>query len=152
MMVCVEHIQHILVTTDFSKASELALRAAPLLARQNEARVTLVHALAVHSLGPGELEQPVEREKALEVAVHEHLDRLRETLLGDLEGVKIALLRGRHPADAICEFAEAQDVDLILVATHGRSGVARLLLGSVAERIVRHAPCPVLMMRAKAKD
>jgi nucleotide-binding universal stress UspA family protein len=52
-----------------------------------------------------------------------------------------------HPADAIVRTAEELDVDLIIMATHGRTGVAHMVLGSVAEKVVRHAPCPVLTVR-----
>jgi nucleotide-binding universal stress UspA family protein len=144
--------QSILVTTDFSQASELALEAAPVLARQNDARVTLVHVAPTMSLAPGELEQSTSYQRELEDAIHQHLDRLCETYLAGLPDVKTALLRGRNSADAICEFAAENDVDLILLATHGRSGIQRFLLGSVAEQVVRHAPCPVLVMRSKARD
>jgi nucleotide-binding universal stress UspA family protein len=57
------------------------------------------------------------------------------------------VLASNSPAAAIVEYAEEEDVDLIVIGTHGRGGVAHLLLGSVAERVVRTAPCPVLTVR-----
>ncbi len=64
--------------------------------------------------------------------------------------VKTAVVRSANAADAICELASDQNVDLIILGTTGLTGVARFLIGSVAERVVRHAPCPVLVMRKKA--
>ncbi|MBW2463167.1 MAG: universal stress protein [Deltaproteobacteria bacterium] len=61
--------------------------------------------------------------------------------------VKTAVIRSNNPADTICEFATDQGVDLILMGTTGRAGLARFLIGSVAERVVRHAPCPVMVLR-----
>jgi hypothetical protein len=56
-----------------------------------------------------------------------------------------------HPADAIVRTAEELDVDLIIMATHGRTGVPHIVLGSVAEKVVRHAPCPVLTVRQRKR-
>jgi hypothetical protein len=55
------------------------------------------------------------------------------------------------PAWAIIEYAEAHDIDLIVMGTHGRGGMSHLLMGSVAERVVRTAPCPVLTVRSAPK-
>jgi nucleotide-binding universal stress UspA family protein len=143
--------QKILVATDFSRASELALEAAPMLALQNDAQVTLVHVLAVDPLDDGAIEQSTVEKQELEAAVHAHLDALREQYLSDVRDVKTVIVRSRSTAEAICELAEKQDADLILIATHGRTGLAHFLIGSVTERVVRHAPCPVLVMRSKSK-
>lgn len=148
----VQLTQNILVPTDFSKASELALAAARILALQNESRLTLAHVLAVEPLHDGDVEQPLEATRELEDAVRDHLSRIRTEALGDVPDVKQVLIRGANAANAICEFAEEGDVDMIVIATHGRTGLVRFLIGSVAEKIVRHAPCPVLVLRSKAKD
>lgn len=63
-----------------------------------------------------------------------------------LKGIELTVLFG-DPGRAICNYALDHSADLIVVPSHGRSGFTRLLLGSVAERIVRHAPCPVLVLR-----
>lgn len=144
--------QNILVPTDFSKSSILAFDAARMLAAQNEARVTLVHVLAVEPLSVGQVQQDIEHTRTLETAVHEHLDAIREERFADIEDVKTVLLRSRHAALALCELAEEQGVDMIVMATHGRTGLARLLVGSVAEGVVRHSPCPVLLLRSKLKE
>lgn len=144
--------QNILVPTDFSRSSELALEAARVLAQQNEARVTLVHVLAIEPLAVGQVQQDMERNRELEAAVHEHLDAIREDRFAELPDVKTVLVRASHTAMALCELAEEQGVDMIVMATHGRTGLARLLIGSVAEAVVRHAPCPVLLLRSKARE
>ena len=70
-------------------------------------------------------------------------DKLRE------EGVQVStdVIERDMVAEAIVEYAKTHDIDLIVMTTHGRSGLSRLIFGSVAESIVRHAPCPVLIVR-----
>lgn len=148
--------QNILVPTDFSRASELAIDAARLLAVQNDAHVTLMHvfdpALATvgaAGLGEATAEQiPADVEKA----IHDQLAQLREKRLDDVPSVKTALVLGRSAAHGIVHYAEKEKVDMIVVSTHGRTGLAHLLIGSVAEKVVRHAPCPVLTLRSHAVD
>lgn len=68
----------------------------------------------------------------------------------EARGVKVeTVVREGHPSDEICGAATAQD--LIVIATHGRRGLSRMLLGSVAESVIRHAPCPVLVIRHGSK-
>jgi len=143
--------QHILVPTDFSDAAEHALDAAIILARQNDARITVAHVLAVDPIHveTDELDQREARVRELEQNAHRELDARRARLLeAQVADVKTALARGRSAALSLCELAQAQDIDLIVMATHGRTGLPRLLVGSVAENVVRHAPCPVFVVRA----
>ena len=144
--------QRLLVATDFSPASSLALDAAAMLARQFGAKVHLVHVydpaplapIATRGSGAGQLEVGQE----VEDRIREELGKLAE---GKLAGIDVtpALLSAGSPADAICTYAGREQIDLIVVSTHGRTGLAHLLIGSVAEKIVRHAPCPVLTLRSK---
>lgn len=148
---------HILVPTDFSQASELAVDAAAVLARQIGAKITLVH---VHD--PDALRPPAtigwspEQKKGLEEEVAKAVDQSFAALKKDkLEGVDIAdtvVLHAPSPAGAICSYAEKIEADLIVIGTHGRTGLKHLLIGSVAERVVRHAPCPVLTLRTSRPD
>lgn len=69
-----------------------------------------------------------------------------DRLLRLFEAGNFNLLTG-HPAMAICDYAKEHECDLIALATHGRTGIAHLLIGSTAEQVVRHAPCPVLSLR-----
>src|SRR5689334_11431201 len=123
--------RHILVPTDFSDAAEHAFVAAVTLARQNEARITLAHVLAVDPIHVGDdtLDQRQASARALEADAHRQLDALRQRMLPEVPDVKTALVRGRNAAIALAELAFEQDVDLIVMATHGRSGLPRLLVG-----------------------
>jgi universal stress protein A len=145
--------QSILVPTDFSPASALALDAAALLAKQFSARVTLLHvfdatpftlyggpigAPGVSGVGPD-----------IEARIHGELTRARDEHFAGLNA-ETALVLSTSPSEAICELAKKIGADMIVIATHGRTGLTHLLIGSVAERVVRHAPCPVLTLRSKA--
>jgi nucleotide-binding universal stress UspA family protein len=57
-----------------------------------------------------------------------------------------------NPWRGVCDYAERQGIDLVVIATHGRTGLQHALIGSTAEKIVRHAPCPVLVVKAEEKD
>lgn len=76
---------------------------------------------------------------------------LRRTLLDGMDADEI-ILRDSSPPRAICKYAEQIGADLIVIATHGRTGVEHLLIGSVAERVVRLASCPVLTLRSSSRD
>jgi nucleotide-binding universal stress UspA family protein len=147
--------QNILVATDFSKSAELALDAAALLARQNDAKVTLVHVFEATPFAPlvtdPETGHTVIEEETRE-ELHAKLREIASTHLGDIDDVKSALVVSKNAADGICHYAEREGVDLIVLSTHGRSGLAHLLIGSVAEKVVRHASCPVLTLRSKLDD
>lgn len=147
--------QNVLVTTDFSKASELAIDAAAILAKQNGAKITLVHVWEPRGvlfggepgLQPGE-SIPVELEKT----IHERLDGLAKEHLKGIDKVKTALVISPSAAKGIIDYAEKEGVDMIVIATHGRTGLRRMVIGSVAERVVRHAACPVLSLRSKLDE
>lgn len=150
--------QNILVPTDFSHTSELALDAAGILARQNDASCTLIHVfdptwlagrstdyLAADTGGTATLEPDMERR------IHDKLREVAQRRLPSIE-CKTALVLAHNAATGICDYAGKEGVDMIVVSTHGRSGLSHLLIGSVAEKVVRHAPCPVLTLRSSAHD
>ena len=152
--------QNILVATDFSKAADLAIDAARILALQNDAKVTVVHVFdprAATGLGPAAglgapPTDPADHEKDLLDRIHAELRRIVADKLPDVPSAKIAAVSSRSAADGICHYAQKEDVDMIVLGTHGRTGLSHLLIGSVAEKVVRHAPCPVLTLRSKASD
>ncbi|QOJ14449.1 MAG: universal stress protein [Planctomycetia bacterium] len=74
------------------------------------------------------------------------LDRLIKDHFGGSSAIRREALFG-NPWSAVCEYARQQQIDLIVVSTHGRTGIAHVLIGSTAERIVQHAPCPVLTVK-----
>lgn len=144
--------QNILVPTDFSQSSELAIAAAKILAMQNDAKVTLVH---VHSNtgvllgGQGSLEPGHSLDQPTEEKYHERLRELVATKLDGIAKVKTVVIVAPSDWQGIVDYAAKEGVDMIVMATHGRTGIKKMLIGSVAERVVRHAECPVLTLRSK---
>jgi nucleotide-binding universal stress UspA family protein len=124
----------IVLATDFSPAVREAERLAGELARPASATLHLVHVLPLLS-SPGEAAQ---RLATVEGAVGPGLKRVTALLFGSA-------------ARAIVAYARDQGADLIVVGTHGRTGVSRVLMGSVAEAVARLAPCPVLTVPALAE-
>lgn len=136
--------KNILVPTDFSECATTALDYACELARAFGATVHLVHCF-----GPASPEMSMTLTAAM-------TDKLRSGSMDALEGIvasrpdvkfgRLALER-TDPRDGILEVARNLECDLIVIGTHGRRGFARLVLGSVAEHILRRATCPVLTLR-----
>lgn len=139
----------VLFVTDYSDASDYALQYATWLASCTQANLFIVHVSELEPYPVGELfdEEPIPNPQELE--------RLESVVPGDSSvQYKHRLLYGSpgsaeitKPADVILRFAKEEDVDIIVVGTHGRSGVSHLLMGSVAESVVRHADCPVMTIR-----
>jgi nucleotide-binding universal stress UspA family protein len=147
------NIRHILVPLDFSEASEKALRYAVSFAEQADAKITLLHVCPVpyFPAEPGGLppvapadEPSIETTDAL---LHTDAQRLIPTGMCER-----TLLRSGTASDEICRVAGEFEIDLIVIATHGRAALKRLLLGSTAELVVRHAPCPVLVVRERERE
>lgn len=145
-------MQHILVATDFSDASTSAVEAARSLAERYGAKVSIFHAFDAEALvPPGAIPHPRDYRESIEHemrdAVERKLAEIRDGALAGLPNVEVRTGVGPHPASTIVDTAKATEADLIVVATHGRTGLGRLLIGSVAERVIRHAHCPVLAVR-----
>ncbi len=145
----IEKIEKIVVPYDFSESSRSGLAVAKDLAAIYGSRLYLVHVIepvmAPHPYVPlhyksAELELP-----QLTKRVEEELRAIAAERLGDAE-VEIVVLEG-GPGWRIPEYAEEVDADLIVLATHGRTGLARFFLGSVTEKVVRSAECPVLTVK-----
>lgn len=134
---------------DFSETSRLAMAKAAEMARHCGAQLTLIH---VHEPPRGSpdllvparaLEELAAVDLARDLAVwKEEAEHLATT------GVRTALLTG-EPATEILRYARDHAADLLVLGTHGRTGLKRLVLGSVAERVMRQAPCPVMVVRPK---
>lgn len=141
-------LKTILVPSDFSECSDEALRYGLELARRFDASLHLLHVV----------QDPVTQPWAAEgfsaplFEVVEQWQRQAEARLrasvpdADRHRVTVASVVATPYAE-ILAYAAANDVDLIVMGTHGRSGVSHMLLGSIAERVVRRAPCPVLTVR-----
>ena len=147
-------IRSILAPTDFSQHAAKAVRYACLLAERLGSELHLLHVLSdIVPVGPDPTLTPVlppefyteSREQALET-----LGRTLEPSWGCPQSVERAVRWG-DPVEEVVTYAREQSNDLIVIATHGRTGLSHVLLGSVAERIVREAPCPVLTIRDREK-
>jgi nucleotide-binding universal stress UspA family protein len=137
--------KHILACIDFSKQSTLALKEVGEYARANGSKVTLIHISDPRAFIPPQA--VLEPETVTSAQEHEAaLEKLRDQHLKGLD-VQIAVLSDHAPARAICDYAEEHDTDLIVLGSHGRGGMERWLIGSVAERIVRHATSNVYVVR-----
>jgi universal stress protein A len=144
-------IRSILAPTDFSAHSEKAMRYACGLAERVGAELHLLHILSeILPAGPDPLLMPVmppEYYEENEQRARETLSRLLDPAWGSPRSV-VTTVRWGSPVESIVNYADEQKIDLIVIATHGRTGLSHVLLGSVAERIVREAPCPVLTIRS----
>lgn len=140
-------INSILHPTDYSEPSQYALRMAASLARDYKARLVLLHVAS--TLGP-ELVTFGEVAKELEPEGYQHKlwDELRQLTLPGGDVTIELLLREGDPAREITRAAQDAGCGLIVMATHGRTGLDRLLMGSVAEQVMRTAPCPVLIVKS----
>lgn len=150
-------IRSILAPTDFSHHAGAALRYAVGLAERLGATLHLIHVLpdvvpTAPDLVAGVPDLmvapalPADYYAETEAESLEALGRVLDPSWGDVPSVETAVRRG-DPVSALVEYATEQGVDLIVVSTHGRWGIGHMLLGSVAERIIREAPCPVLTIR-----
>lgn len=142
-------ISKVLFPTDFSEGALYALPYALDMVRTHKAELHLVHVLydVIDATGLhiphtsvdilySELEQSAEKQLATFA-----LDQLK-----DIQGVQTSVLRG-VPYEELLKYAESHGIDLIVIGTHGRKGLDRMLFGSTAERVVRNAACPVLTVR-----
>lgn len=143
------NFERILVPIDFSAHSNEATRVAADLAKRFGASLTLVHVYdpLAHALPDGfALVPPLEVERLLEAFRAQIGDFQRLALDVGAPRVETKLLQGAVAAQ-IVEFAERGEFDLIVMGTHGRTGMQHLVMGSIAERVARLAPCPVLTVK-----
>ena len=144
-------LKHILVATDFSEPSDAALVYGRELARTFQATLHLVHVgTPVSSVvygAEGFSASIPELQEELDESARKQMDELLVDNDPRPLPTKRVLLSAVSPAAAIVNYAVNERIDLIVTGTHGRGAVAHLLMGSVAERVVRTAPCPVLTVR-----
>src|SRR5262245_65591231 len=140
-------IANVLVGTDFGEVAEAALAYGRELARTFGARLHVLHVL----------ENPLVRAETEAVNVdftrlHAHMEAEAEAALDRLVSAEdrehlravVALRKDNSPAYEIVSYAKDHDIDVIVIGTHGRGFMSRMLMGSVAQKVVRTAPCPVL--------
>lgn len=141
----------VLIPTDFSACADRALTHAVAVADRFDARLHLLH--VVNELDPdwygitNAQERVVKLRDQIKREAHDRLQSLApEKKLYDFE-TTISLQLNFDVADAIRDYVDQQEIDLVVMGTHGRQGLDRLMLGNVADKIVRHAPCPVMTVR-----
>jgi nucleotide-binding universal stress UspA family protein len=151
-------IEHILVPTDFSEFSRYALDYAITIAKTFEAKITLVHITNENELvalqqvsayfEPGKLEDLLKQRES------EDRKQLDGFIPPELKkGIEVETLhKVGIPFVEIIRTAKEKGVDLIVIATHGRSGLSHILFGSVAEKVVRKSACPVLSIRPREHE
>ncbi len=144
--------QTILVPVDFSAFSLNSLACAVAFARQFGSRLLVLHVVEIPYLGGGygEVELPPLPDD-LAAGAAERLDQLVQANVGARAPATAAIRLGQ-PWFEITEAAREGGADLIILGTHGYTGMKHILMGSTAERVVRHAPCPVLVMRQRECD
>ena len=147
-----KRIRRVLYASDFSTASRRAMTTAVALAKSLDANLTIISVLAPLV--------PVVPEQYFDAATLDRLDErarhwsgrqlARLAAAAKRAGVKVTtILRQGDPASEIVRAGRSTRADLIVVGTHGRRGLSKILLGSVAERVVASAPCPVLTVRSR---
>jgi nucleotide-binding universal stress UspA family protein len=139
--------KRILHPTDFSECSTLAFQVAIDLANQNQATLIVLH--AVETLGPENVSYGEARSQLEPDAYRQRLmDEIKQIVppAGSSIPMEHVVVEG-EPAEQIDRFALENKIDLIVMGTHGRTGLARLLSGSVMEQALRGTPCPVLVVR-----
>jgi nucleotide-binding universal stress UspA family protein len=149
------NFRRIMIATDFSPASRPAFRVAVDLARQRRGRLAIVHVLP--SVAPIGVEGYVsarmyeEMESSLRRWTQKRLDALVLQARRSRVNARPLLLLGAAAHEAIARAAAKERADVIVIGTHGRSGLERVLVGSVAARIIGTAPCPVLTVRPRRR-
>ncbi len=149
------HLRKILVPIDFSDSSLKALRYALGFAEQFSAGIVLLHVVEPKLYPVDFLIVPPEMEEAnvkLAHAAREKLSSMAAELREKHYLQADALVRQGNPAVEIAKVARSLDADLIVIATHGYTGLKHVYLGSVTEKITRHATCPVLVVREREHD
>lgn len=144
------HLANIVVPLDMSELSLKALRYAVPFAKQFGAKLTLVHVVEMMAYTP-ELPYPPPLPLHKTKEVKKELAKLRDENVPSEVATELIVCHD-FASDAIIATARKTKADLIVVSTHGRTGLKHLFLGSTAEKVVRQATCPVLVVREKEHD
>jgi len=144
-----KRFKHIVATTDLSQESFAAVSYAGHLAKTEGAKLTVVHVPHSVSLAYTDFVPPIDTmniDTAIEDAAREKLERWCHAHLFGVPKTEL-VLRGGITHEVICDVAKQVGASVIVMATHGRKGLGHLMLGSVTERVLRDAPCPVLVVK-----
>ena len=145
--------QTILVPTDFSDYANQALDYAIELAKVHQASLTLLHVIDTTAWGNAHAEDllPPSYRKELETRMAASMEATRRRVKEAGLPVETLICHGA-PFQAIIDTAKNEGVDLIIMCTHGQTGITHALMGSVSEKVVRLAPCPVLVTRGTTEE
>jgi nucleotide-binding universal stress UspA family protein len=146
-------VQRILFPTDFSHYNDAALKYASSLAAEAGALLYIVHVDEMQDLNAAMGEAGYMLAAAIRAEDRPEVRNRLESVLPTTKDVnyKHCNLKG-EPISEILDLAKRENVDLIVMASHGRTGLLRLLMGSIAEGVMREAPCPVLVVRQPSKE
>lgn len=136
-------IEKILFTTDFSDSARHALAHAVEIAKRFAAELTVLHVRTLFTDDPSNVEFQFLDEDKYEEFLEDSLKDAAQPI-SDSVAFRTAVERNVSPAAGVLDFCDEHSIDLIVMGTHGRSRLGHFFLGSVAEKVVRHAPCPVI--------
>ena len=144
-------IKKILVPTDFSEAAKAALDQALFLTAKYGAELMILHARLMFEDDPSELPDKLTSIKKEELDIeHALMERLKKrTIRHSHLNIKHEIIRGYSAPSAILGYINNHDFDLVVIGTHGRTGLEHILIGSVTEKVVRYARCPVLTVHSQ---
>lgn len=148
-------LENILVPIDFSDFSKIALNFAVEIAERFNARLTVLHAVVLFQDDVDEEEKMQEYQQWLKAREKRIDDQMKmNTKSAGEHGIEVdsKIIRGISPGDVILDFINENNYDLIVMGTHGRTGLRHLFQGSVAEKVVRHSPAPVLTVHRSVKN
>lgn len=147
-----KRFKHILATTDLSPESFAAVQYAAHLAEGQGAKLTILHVPQTTTLLFTDFAPPVDLlslDRTIEAAARETLENWVRRHVKSKSGVRV-VIRAGVTHEVVCKAASEAGANLIVMATHGRKGLGHVILGSVTERVLREAPCPVLVVRPPA--
>lgn len=151
-------IRKILVPLDGSKLAERALPHAETFAKKFEAELLLVWALqpqpivAMSEYGAISYAPIIDQEQQERKMAYKYLSDLRDRYRRQNIVIRTAVVKGKSIADAIVDIASQEKVDFIVKTTYGRSGISRLLYGSVAMKMLERTPCPIFLVKVKDEE
>ncbi|MGR3293262.1 MAG: universal stress protein [Candidatus Scalindua sp.] len=150
-------LKKILCPSDFSENAQYALQyAIHLMSKDDEATLYMIHVVDNRVFdynGPIYEQEPYITKIALDQSTREQLEKkLLDEVPEEIQNRVETIILFGIPFLEIIKSARDKDVDLIVIGTHGRTGIAHMLIGSVAEKVVRKAPCPVLSVKSKKEN
>ena len=147
------HPRKILVPTDFSEDSNLAFRTALSIAVKFHARIFLLHVIGEQSLADYCLDQSIV-DRVLNESIVFSNEKLQEVIDRNQQSGDIKVIpdvRKGQPHEEILKEASERKIDLIVIASHGKTGLQKYFIGSVTEKVMKEAKCPVLLIRSPDK-